>query len=150
MTEGATSLRRSDWPRLAALILSAVGLADSAYLAFLKLTEQIVACGDVGDCQAVNNSPYAVVGGVPVALLGTAGYLLILAAVWIDRPGSAWAEAGRTAFFGLTLIGVLYSLYLTYIELFVLRAVCPFCVLSAVVMGVLFVLSIARLRAASD
>jgi uncharacterized membrane protein len=45
---------------------------------------------------------------------------------------------------------VLYSLYLTYIELFVLRAVCPFCVLSAVVMGVLFVLSIARLRAASD
>ena len=150
MTEGTTPLRRTDWARVAALGLALVGLADSAYLAVLKLTDQVVACGNIGDCEIVNSSRYAVIGGVPIALLGAAGFLLILIAVWIDRPAGPWAEAGRYGFFGLTLVGVLYSLYLTYLELFVLKAVCPYCVLSAVAMAALFALSIARLRAAND
>ena len=150
MTDRAASLRKTDWTQVAALALGFVGLVDSAYLAFLKLTNQVVACGNVGDCEAVNNSPYAVIGGIPIALLGAAGYLLIMLAAWLDRPGQPLAETGRYAFFGLTLTGTLYSIYLTYIEFFVIRAVCPYCVVSAVVMGALFVLSVVRLRAASD
>ena len=130
--------------------LALVGLVDSIYLAVLKLTNQLAACGSLGDCESVNNSMYSEVAGVPIALLGAAAYGLILGAVWMDRPESPWSEVARYAFFGLTLVGVLYSAYLTYVEVFVLRAVCPYCVVSAVVMVALFALSIARLRAAGD
>ena len=130
--------------------LAVVGLADSVYLTVLKLTNQLAACGSLGDCESVNNSAYSEVAGVPIALLGAAGYVLILGAIWLDRPGSSWLGIAPYAFFGLTLVGVLYSAYLTYLEVFVLRAVCPYCVVSAVVMVALFALSIARLRAAGD
>lgn len=150
MAESATPLRRVDRSRIAAVVLTLVGLADSAYLAYIKLTNQLASCSNLGDCEAVNSSRYAEIGGVPIALLGAAGYLLILGAVALDRPGARWGEVGRYAFFGLSLAGSLYSLYLTYLEVFVLRAVCPFCAASAVVMIVLFVLSIVRLQAPSD
>ncbi len=130
--------------------LALVGLLDSAYLAYVKLANQLASCSGIGDCETVNSSRFSEIGGVPIALLGAAGYVLILASVAVDRPGGRWEDAGRYSFFGLTLIGTLYSLYLTYIEVFVLRAVCPFCVASAVVMVALFVLSIGRLRALGD
>ena len=150
MTASAAPIRRTDWSRIAAVALALVGLADSAYLAYVKLTNQLASCSNLGDCETVNSSRFSEIGGVPIALLGAAGYLLILGAVAADQPGGRWAEAGRYAFFGLTLVGTLYSLYLTYLEVFVLRAVCPFCVASAVIMIMLFVLSILRLQAPGD
>jgi uncharacterized membrane protein len=143
-------MRGVDRSRIAAVVLALVGLADSAYLAYVKLTNQLASCSNLGDCETVNSSRYSEIGGVPVALLGAAAYIIILGALALDQPGGRWAESGRYAFFGLSLVGTLYSLYLTYLEVFVLRAVCPFCVASAVAMILLFVLSIVRLQAPGD
>ena len=131
---------------IGAIVLALIGLVDSIYLSYIKLANQAASCAVFGGCEAVNNSRFAAVGGVPVAVIGAAGYLLILVLLYLDRPGADGPEAVRLAFFGVTLAGTLYSIYLTYIEFFVLQAVCPFCVLSAVAMVGLFVISLVRLR----
>ena len=138
--------KKRDWTWIAACLLAIAGLLDSVYLSYIKLANQTASCDLFGDCEKVNNSRYAVIGGVPIAVLGAAGYLLILVLLYLDRPSAGGPESVRFAFFGLTLAGTLYSIYLTYLELFVLEAICPFCALSAVVMVGLFVLSLVRLR----
>ncbi len=131
-------------------VLAVVGLLDSLYLAWIKLTNNTTACAGIGDCDAVNNSRYAEVAGIPIALIGVAGFLAILAALAAERrwPPAAWTL--RLGIFGVALAGALYSAYLTYIEVAVLFAVCPFCVLSAVCMVGILILSVLRLRAAED
>ncbi len=134
---------RRGWTGIA---LAAIGLVDSAYLSWLKLADATAACAGIGDCEAVNNSRFATVGGIPIALLGALSYGAILALFFADRVRPEWRMAGRVAMFGLTLAGTLYSAYLTYVEVAVLRAICPFCVVSAVVMALLLVISVLRLR----
>jgi uncharacterized membrane protein len=106
---------------LASVLLALAGAVDSAYLAFLKFTGTVAACSDIGDCEAVN--------------------FLIL-----ETRFPSWRDSLHLGVFGFTLAGTIYSVYLTYIEIFVLHAVCPYCVISAVVMLLLFVISIIRLR----
>jgi uncharacterized membrane protein len=129
-------------------ILAAVGLLDSLYLAWIKLSNNTAACAGIGDCDAVNSSRYAEVAGIPIALIGVLGYLVILVALAAELrwPQAAWTL--RLAVFGMALAGALYSAYLTYIELAVIYAVCPFCVVSAVCMVGILILSVLRLRAA--
>jgi len=131
---------------LASVLLAIAGAVDSAYLAFLKFTGTVAACSDIGDCEAVNNSKYAEIGGIPLALLGLLGYLAILAFLILETQFPSWRDSLHLGVFGFTLAGTIYSVYLTYIEIFVLHAVCPYCVVSAVVMLLLFVISIVRLR----
>lgn len=134
---------RRGWTGVA---LAAVGLIDSVYLTWLKLADATAACAGIGDCDTVNNSRFASVGGIPIAILGALSYGAILALLFVDRLRPEWRLPSRVAMFGLTLAGTLYSAYLTYVELAVLRAVCPFCVVSAVAMTLLLVISILRLR----
>ena len=131
---------------LASVLLALAGAADSAYLAFLKFTGTVAACSDIGDCEAVNNSKYAEIGGIPLALLGLLGYLAILAFLILETQFPSWRDGLHLGVFGFTLAGAIYSVYLTYIEIFVLHAICPYCVVSAVVMLLLFAISIIRLR----
>jgi len=131
---------------LVSVLLALAGAVDSAYLAFLKFTGAVAACGDIGDCEAVNNSKYAEIGGIPLALLGLLGYLAILAFLFLETQFPGWREGLHLGVFALTLAGTIYSAYLTYIEIAVLQAICPYCVVSAVVMLLLFVISIVRLR----
>jgi uncharacterized membrane protein len=138
--------KKREWTWIAAVVLAIMGLVDSIYLSYIKLANQTASCSLIGDCQAVNNSRYAVVGGIPIAVLGAAGFLFILILLYLDRPTAGGPEALRFALFGVTLAGTIYSIYLTYLEVFVLEAICPFCVLSAVMMVGLFVLSLIRLR----
>jgi uncharacterized membrane protein len=137
---------------LSIVILSFVGALDSAYLTWLKITGSVAACSNIGDCEAVNSSRYAEVAGAPIALLGLLGYLAILGITFLELRKPDWKYGLRLAFFGFTLTGTLYSIYLTYVEVAILRAICPFCVVSAVVMLALFFLAIYRLRSvmASD
>jgi len=130
---------------LASVLLALVGAADSAYLAFLKFTGTVAACSDIGDCEAVNNSKYAEIGGIPLALLGLLGYFAILAFLILETRFPSWKDGLHLGIFGFTLTGAIYSIYLTYIEIFVLQAICPYCVVSAVVMLLLFAISIIRL-----
>jgi uncharacterized membrane protein len=139
----ATGNRASDW---AELVFAVAGLCVSVYLAWIKLANATAACAGIGDCESVNNSSYAVVGGIPIALLGAASYLVILALWAAARLRPALEEMSRLAVFGVSLAGTLYSVYLTYIEVFVLHAVCPYCVVSAICMTGIFVLSAMHLR----
>ncbi len=136
-----------DWRYRASVVLGVVGLVDALYLTWLKVSGNESLCLGFGQCDVVNASPYAEIYGIPIALLGALAYAAILAllvgeARWRGSPRMLWARYGV---FAITLAGTLYSAYLTYIEVAVLEAICPFCVISAVVMLGLWVLALLRL-----
>lgn len=132
--------------RTSMIVLSLIGLADSLYLAWIKLANQAAICAGVGSCDVVNSSEYATLGGVPIALFGAGAYLSILLILLLEERMPVLEENGAMLIFGISLAGVLYSAYLTYIEIVVLRAICPYCVLSAIVLVALLALSGFRLR----
>jgi uncharacterized membrane protein len=127
-------------------ILAILGLADAGYLSWIKLANAVAACSGIGDCASVNSSRYAEMWGIPVALFGVATYLVILALLVVEGRWTQNFYLFRLGVFGVTLVGTLYSAYLTYVEVAILRAICPYCVISAVLVTALFVLSIIRLR----
>ncbi|MCX7858514.1 MAG: vitamin K epoxide reductase [Chloroflexus sp.] len=116
-------------------VLAAVGVALAGYLAFVELSQQNAFCGPVGDCNAVHHSPYARLLGIPVGLIGLAGYLAILVAWLLDRFANL--RLARQALVVMTLAGTLFSLYLTFLEPFVIGATCLWCLLSAITMTAL-------------
>lgn len=122
----------------AILILAIAGLGISFYLTNSYLFGGIIACGQSGGCETVRSSPYAWLLGVPLPIWGAVAYAgLTGLAVWglaMRRLG----EWGRLALFALGLAGLLFSGYLTYLELFVIHAICRWCVGSAVIMLLLF------------
>lgn len=132
--------------RKASIVLSIIGLIDSSYLTWIKLGDQEIMCANVGGCDVVNSSRYSEIGGVPIALLGAVAYFVILVFLLIENRSDFLQENSSLYIFGLSLVGTLYSGYLTYLEIAVINAVCPYCVLSAVMMSVIFILSIVRLR----
>ncbi len=122
--------------------LSLVGLAIALYLAYIEMTLSQAFCGPIGDCNIVQASPYASLFGIlPIGLLGVFGYFVILAAWWLGRqPWKLLARQMPLALFGLALFGTLFSAYLTYLELFVIDAVCLWCLGSAVIQTSLLLL----------
>jgi uncharacterized membrane protein len=150
---GAVALQRfkrrparpaSAWPQVALPLLALIGLGVALYLAYVETQAVEAICGPVGDCNAVQASPYATLFGVlPVGVLGAAGYLAILAAWLWGRFGSGQlANYAPPAMFGLSLFGVLFSVYLTYLEPFVIGAVCIWCLTSAVIITLLMLLTL--------
>ena len=131
----------ADRLRAGAVLAALLGLGISGYLTYVHYAGIEPICAASGGCEKVQSSSYADVAGVPVALLGLIGYAAILLAVVL--PG----EAARMAAFSMALVGFGFSLYLTYLELFEIDAICQWCVASAVVMTVLAVLTAMRLAA---
>src|SRR5574341_1044366 len=127
------------------LILAGIGLLDSLYLSWVKIVNSQVYCGTSGQCETVNSSSYSEIFGIPIAYLGLGAYLVILALLYLELRGPFWKENSPLALFGISLVGVIYSTYLTYIEIAVLQAICPYCVVSAIVMLSLFIIAIIRL-----
>jgi uncharacterized membrane protein len=136
--------------RVVAFIVAGIGLLDSLYLSWSKITQQNVFCGTSGQCETVNNSPYSEIGGVPIAFLGVGAYLVILALLYLDGKGGFWRENSWLMIFGISLIGFLYSVYLTYIEIAVLYAICVYCVVSAIAITIIFLISVFRLKIAQS
>jgi len=131
--------------KLGMYITSFIGLADSLYLTWVKLTHRVAFCGTYGGCETVNTSSYASILGIPIALIGAGAYILILILLFLENKGRFWKENSPILVFGITLVGVLYSIFLTYIEIAVVHAICPYCVVSGIAMLVLFLLAILRL-----
>jgi uncharacterized membrane protein len=122
-----------------------IGLVDSIYLTYVKLTHQQAFCGGYGGCETVATSSYASISGIPIAILGGLAYLAIIFLIYSQKWGGIFEQYAPMVIFGMTLAGFLYSLFLTWVEVAVLRAICPYCVVSAVVMTILFILSMMRL-----
>ena len=134
-------------PTTLIVALSAVGIGVSSYLTYSYVIDVQVVCFESAGCDLVKASPYAWVGPFPVPLLGLLAYVTLLALSVIKLRSAPASKAGLTlAIFGLALVGVLFSAYLTYLEAFEIRAFCYWCVTSAAVMGLIFVCSVLLLR----
>jgi uncharacterized membrane protein len=128
------------------MVAAAIGLIISLYLLSVHWGWGQLVCLDIGDCEVVNTSVYAELLGLPVALLGALTYLVLLV-IGVLSWRHLSEELASLVQFVVAAIGVAFSLYLTYIELFVLRAICPWCVLSALLITLITVLSVQQLRA---
>jgi len=132
--------------RTALIVLATLGLGWATYLTYVHYSGEAPFCSIKGNpCEQVQTSTYSELGGVPVALIGAIGYLIIL--------GSLLASDGEQARFAtaaLTLGGFGFSVYLTYREVFSLHKICEDCVASAVIMTILMCLSVWRFLRTDD
>ena len=134
--------------RQVAALLALVGLMLAIYLTMYHYgLVGSLACGGSGECEKVQGSRYADFLGLPVALYGVAGYLalLIVALAGLQGRGADSPTPSRLLAL-LSGIGVLFTLYLTYLELFVIHAICKWCVGSAVIIVLIFAVSFPSLR----
>ena len=137
--------RQAQILRWGSMLLAFLGALDALYLWIYKISNNDKMCLGSGDCATVNYSPYSEIYGIPVALLGLLAYLAILAILFLEPTRKLFGKIGVYAVFGLSLVGVLFSAYLTFLEFYVINAVCPFCIISAIVILLIFILSIIRL-----
>jgi uncharacterized membrane protein len=136
--------------RRAALVLAIIGLLDALYLVSIKIFPSAPMCFGVGDCETVNNSIYSTIHGIPIALFGALAYAAILGAILLEPRMAFFAAWGPTIEFGLAFAGMLYSAYLTYIELGVLHKICPYCVISAIAITSICIVSGVRMQRQSE
>jgi uncharacterized membrane protein len=132
------------------VVLSGLGIYISGYLVTKRFTGGSLACTRWAQCDVVNNSVYSQIYGVPVCVVGLAGYLLLLAlalaALW-----TTGCTHRRILLLSLVLSvgGVGFSVYLTYLEIYVIEALCTWCVTSAIVITLLAVITAVTIRLAA-
>ena len=116
------------------LALSLLGLGIASYLTYVHYNEEALVC-TTGGCETVQQSEYSTIAGVPVALLGVAMFISVaaLALVRLSRKPLLSFDVATIASWLLALTGIMYYVYLTYVEIFVLEAICQWCVASSVV-----------------
>jgi uncharacterized membrane protein len=129
MAPSVRTKRRYTAPRAALLGLAVVGVLISAYLTWTHFAGLTPVCTGSGEgCQTVQSSRYASLLGIPVALLGLVAYGGLVFSV------ALWQEIGIYLGFLISLVGTLFSIYLTYLEVFVIGALCQWCLASAAIM----------------
>ncbi|MBZ0294930.1 MAG: vitamin K epoxide reductase family protein, partial [Anaerolineae bacterium] len=113
-------------------LVAVAGLGVAAYLSYVELTLSDAVCGAVGDCNAVQQSAYAQIFGIPIGVIGMIGYAVILL-VWLY---GRWSQDTRAndLILALALVGSVFSAYLTFLEPFFIGATCMWCLTSAVIM----------------
>jgi uncharacterized membrane protein len=133
--------------RTTMLVLSTIGLGVASYLTYVHYSGAVPLCGkNGGSCLTVQTSQWSKLAGVPVPVIGLAGYIAILGSLLVPQ-----SENARLATMGFTIVGFAFSAYLTYRELFSIHAICEWCVSSAIIMTILMCLSLWRfLRGAPE
>ena len=143
MPSGSTNT----WRWYVMLVLALAGIGVSAYLSYAYIANQAIVCGQSQGCDLVAQSSYSRIFGIPIAVFGLLAYVALLVLLATRRHIGENLEAYvPLAMLGISLVGVLFSAYLTYLELFVILAVCKWCVASALIMTAFFVLSIFEMR----
>ena len=130
----------------AAALVSLVGLADAIYLTVEHVTGDSVRCTIVAGCSEVLSSPYAVVAGVPLALIGSLAYFGVFS---LATLAAFRYRIAATLLTPLVLLMFLFSLWLIYLQAFVIHAFCQFCLLSAAVTITLTVIALLAWRTKS-
>jgi uncharacterized membrane protein len=125
--------------RLATAALALVGMGIAAYLTYVHYAGAAIACS-TGGCEKVQTSSYAELAGIPVAVIGLVGYFLIL----LTAPVAG--ELGAVAAAALTLGGFAFAVYLIYVQVALIDALCIWCLASDGVLALLVLVSLLRLR----
>lgn len=125
-------------------VLSLIGVGVAGYLAYVETAHVTAVCGPVGDCNTVQQSAYARLFGIlPIGVLGLVGYIAIAIAWLLARYSkgtlSSWSTVALLAF---SAFGTLFSIYLTFLEPFVIGATCAWCITSAILITIIMLLSI--------
>ena len=115
--------------RRAQFLFVIVGLVVASYLSYLKLTDVAAVCVEAGafDCNVVLNSRYSELAGVPIAYLGLAVYVIIGALLLLEPRVAFLREHGTLVVFGIGLFAWLFSMWLVYVQVGLLQALCPWC-----------------------
>ena len=126
------------------LVISFIGFADATYLTAKHYSGTPLECSVFESCEKVTTSRYATVLGIPVALLGAIYYLAIFLSLIAYLDLRRGGILSFTALF--TIVGLLASAWFVYLQLFVIQAICPYCMVSAVASTVLFLLGMLALK----
>lgn len=113
-----------------AAVLSGFGILLASYLTWVHFNSGSLVCG-LGDCHTVQSSEYATIGPLPVAVLGLGMYAVVCLANLLGLAQPARAIGSAVTAFGVLLAGTVYAVYLTWLEVAVIRAICQWCVASA-------------------
>ena len=144
-TRGASATQKA---RIASLIILLLAIVVSAYLSYLKFApDREAVCLESGkfDCGTVLNSFYSEIQGVPIAWLGLAANLVMTAILLFESRNAFMTRYGVALVFGISLFTFLFSVYLVYVQAFLIRAYCPWCLSHEVFMTILFGLAIWRI-----
>lgn len=135
----AEDFSQSRWPNWIIPVFAVLGIGVAIYLTFIETTHQQAICGPIGNCNTVQQSPYAHLFGVlPVGLLGVIGYVAILLAWLAQRLSSQQIhKIAAVGIWAMAWFGVLFSIYLTFLEAFVIGSTCVWCISSALLMTLL-------------
>lgn len=124
---------------LLAAVIALIGLGDSIYLTVHHLTKEIVPCGEGFDCGAVLSSQYAEIAGIPLAAFGVAAYFVAFSLAIL----AAFGNRQMWTLFGIQVtLMTLASAYFVYLQAFVIKAFCQFCLISAGVCFTLFLIAL--------
>ena len=128
-----------EWQSWLFFVLTLAGVGVSVYMAYVEIAHASAVCGPVGDCNTVQQSPYArLFGMLPIGALGVLGYVAFLGLWLAQRFGPPrWSRPAMQLMAVVALFGVAFSLYLTFLEPFVIGAVCMWCLSSALIMTLL-------------
>lgn len=130
-----SNLLKKNWPRiprflpLLFLVGGFIGFADSSYLSILHYQNIIPPCSVLGECETVLTSQYSVLWGVPTSLFGALYYLavVVLSVLYFDTKRTEYIVAAM----GVVIAGFVFTLWLVYLQAFVIKAFCEYCLLSA-------------------
>jgi uncharacterized membrane protein len=129
---------------LVSLILAIAGVAVAGYLTYVHYNVGALVCG-VGDCEIVQSSKYSEMFGIPIAIFGLLMYVAIVALIIIRSTMIELEDLANTAILVFLVAGTIYAAYLTYLEIEVIRAICQWCVISAIITVLLLIVESIRM-----
>ncbi len=147
MKKGKPGIDNGNRSLMVIWVAGIVGFIDASYLTLTKFTKAPLYCTPgLGDCHTVNASRWSELWGIPIAAFGLAAYAIVILVLLLSKR-SEWVNRYQNLIlFALSFTGFLYSVYLTYLELFVIRAICQWCMLSALSITVIMIAAITRLK----
>jgi len=133
--------------RLVSVLLCLIGILIAGYLSWAEAAGKETVCVNKAniDCAAVQQSTYSKTLGFPDAWLGLLGYIAIFGVLLLEDQVAFLAAYGRTLVVGMALFGVMFQTYLAYIEATVLQKWCQWCILSHIIITLIFLIGVYRL-----
>lgn len=133
--------------RVISFVILFFAILVSSYLSYLKFDAKPAVCLEGGhfDCGVVLNSAYSELGGIPIAYLGLATNLIVLALLLLEPRFSFFKENGTAMVFGVVLFAFMFSVYLVYVQAMIIESYCPWCLTHEALITLLFIVSTWRL-----